>query len=143
MLTEILDQLRMTLSAPRWDTIDVAEDVDAMTALAGQLPDRSLILMPWRERGMPQALATGGFRQRVEVQFATGIVIREYDQLMGGDRAVRFDELKVDVEEALAGWTPPSGTEPCELIGGEGSPVTKGVSIFVQTWATARFLTGA
>lgn len=142
MLAEIHEHLESALPSGHWDTVAVAEDIDAMSALAGQLPDRSLILMPWRERAGAQSLATGGFRQRVEVQFATGIVIREYDQFMGGDRAVRFDELKRDVEAALAGWEPPSGVEPCELIGGESSPVAKGVSIFVQTWATARFLTG-
>ena len=141
MLADIHDRLRLSLPGERWDTVAVAEDIDVMSALAGQLPDRSLIIMPWRERAGAQQLATGGFRQRVEVQFATGIVIREYDQFMGGDRALRFDEMKRDVEAALAGWEPPSGGEPCELVGGESSPVTKGVSIFVQTWATARFLT--
>lgn len=143
MLSEIHDRLAVSLVAPQWGKVEVAEDIDAMTELAGRLPERSLILMPWRERGGPQPLATGGFRQRVEFQFATGIVLRQYDQFMGGERVKRFDELKKDVEGALAGWEPPSGIEPCELIGGEGSPVTKGVSIFVQTWATARFLTGA
>ncbi|RWR28704.1 hypothetical protein D2T29_15850 [Sinirhodobacter populi] len=144
MLAGIHGHLREVLiPTERWDAIEVAEDIDAMAARAGQVNDGSLILMPWRERAGAQQLATGGFRQRVEVQFATGIVIREYDTFMGGERALRFDALKADVEQALAGWEPPGGIEPCELIGGESSPVTKGVSIFVQTWATARFLTGA
>ena len=44
---------------------------------------------------------------------------------------------------ALAGWEPPGTISPCELVEGESSPIEKGVSIYVQTWETARFLTGA
>ena len=142
MLEEIRTRLETVLPAT-WAGVEVAEDIDILTDRAGQVDDTTLILMPWREGASPQPLATGGFRQRVEVQFLTGIVIREYDPSLGGTRATRFDVLKADVEAALAGWEPPSGVTGCELIGGESSPVTTGVSIYVQTWATARFLTGA
>ena len=97
--------------------------------------------MPWRERAEPQPLMTGGFRQRVTFEFATGLVIRHSDDRMGAERAAQFDALKGGIEAVLAGWEPPL-SEPCELIGGESSPITTGVSIYVQTWATARFLTG-
>ncbi|MFN3313281.1 MAG: hypothetical protein ACK46Q_07425 [Hyphomonas sp.] len=143
MLEEIRAHLHATLPAARWNGVEVAEDIDILAARAGQVDDSTLIVMPWREGASPQALMTGGFRQRIEIQFLTGIVLREYDQRMGGTRAARFDALKADLEAALAGWQPPSATEYCELIGGESSPIDTGVSIYVQTWATARFLTGA
>lgn len=144
MLSEILARLEAELPGERWSGVDIAEDVDALAERAGQVANElgTAIIMPWRERAGEQALATGGFRQRVEVQFAVGAVVRIYDPLMGAARALRFDQLKADMEAALAGWEPPSGEEPCELVGGETSPIETGVSIHVQTWATARFLTG-
>ncbi len=141
MLADIHDRLKMAASPPFAD-VYIAEDIDAFSERAGLVDSGSVIIMPWRERAEGQALATGGHRQRVEAQFAVGIVIRHYDAMMGGDRAVQFDTYKTALEQLLAGWEP-QGAEPCELIGGESSAVATGVSIYVQTWATARFLTGA
>lgn len=143
MLAAIQSHLEAALKPLGWAAIDVAEDIDAMGDMAGRIADRSAIIMPWRESAEPQELATGSFRQRVEVQFAVGIVVRSQAHHLGADRALRFDQLKIEAEAALAGWEPPGCIEPCELIGGESSPIERGVSIFVQTWATARFLTGA
>lgn len=143
MLVDIHDRLKLGPSAATFSGVEIAEDIDALGARAGLVDSGTVIVMPWREHAGEQTLATGGFRQRVEVQFAVGIVIRHYDDLMGGDRAVQFDGLKAAVESVLAGWEPESAAEPCELIGGESSPIETGVSIYVQTWATARFLTGA
>lgn len=140
MLADIHDRLKIS-GGPAFSGVEIAEDIDAFTTRAGQVDTGTVIVMPWREGASKQSLATGGFRQRVAVQFLTGIVIRHYDHLMGGDRAVQFDALKTQIEALLAGWEPP-GAEPCELVGGESSPVTTGVSIYVQTWETARFLTG-
>jgi len=143
MLSDILTHLQaQLLPIPRWSGVEVAEDIDAVGDLAGQVESGTAIIMPWRERAGEQQLATGGHRQRVETQFIVGVVLRNYDQKMGGDRAVEFDAYKADLEAALAGWLPAAGIDPCELVGGESSPVSKGVSIYVQTWATARFLTG-
>lgn len=144
MLSEILTRLQgHLLPNPRWVAVEIAEDIDAVGDLAGQVDSGTVIIMPWRERAGEQQLATGGHRQRVETQFIVGVVLRNYDQMMGADRASAFDAYKADLEAALAGWMPVSGTDPCELVGGESSPISKGVSIYVQTWATARFLTGA
>lgn len=143
MLDEIHSRLQSLLDPATWDKVDVAEDVDALQDAAGRVSRAGAIVMPWRERAGPQELATGGHRQRVEFQFAVGIVVRAQGHHMGADRARRHGELKSAVEAALAGWQPPSALEACELIGGESSPISKGVSIYVQTWATARFLTGA
>ena len=143
MLAVLLDRLKAELPAVTWRSVEIAEDIDILRELAGQVETPACILMPWHETAEPSPLMTGGHRQRVEVQFATGIVLRHYDPKMGAERAVQFDALRGDVETALAGWEPPGADAPCELIGGAPSPISKGVSIFMQTWATARFLTGA
>jgi len=142
MLSEIYARLTDGLTDDRWAGIEIAEDIDALRDLAGQVESGTAIIMPWREQAGEQTLMTGGFRQRVEVQFLIGTVIRDYDQFMGAERALKFDAYKSDIEQAMAGWELPSCVEPCELVGGESSPVETGVSIYVQTWATARFLTG-
>ena len=142
MLDAIRARLVDRLAPSTWDKVDVAEDVEALQEQAGRVQRVAAIIMPWRERAGAQDLATGGHRQRVEVQFAVGIVLRSQGHHLGADRARQHDTLKAAVEAALAGWEPPGALEACELIGGESSPISKGVSIYVQTWATARFLTG-
>ena len=134
---------RLIAHCADFKAVEVAEDVDALIARAGLVESPSVIVMPYRERATPSPLAAGGFRQRVAMQFLTGIVVRQYDDVMGADRAATFDSLKDEVEAALAGWEPEGAIESCELVGGESSPISTGVSIYVQTWETARFLTGA
>lgn len=141
MIDAIRAHLDASLPRERWPAVHIAEDVTELGRLAGMIDSGSAIVMPFRERAGSQALATGGFRQRVEMQFAVGIVLRIYDQMMGAERATRFDTAKLELETALAGWEPLGACEECELVGGESSPVSTGVSIYVQTWATARFLT--
>lgn len=144
MLSDILAHLEIhLLPTGRWAAVEIAEDIDAVGALAGMVESGTAIIMPWRERAGEQQLATGGHRQLVTVEFLVGMVLRDYDQMMGGDRATGFDARKADLEAALAGWEPDSCDEPCELVGGESSPISKGVSIYVQTWATARYLEGS
>ena len=122
-------------------TVVIAEDIDEMANEAGRVPNGAVVITPLRERGLANALVSGGFRQRVEVQLLVGFVIRQHG-LLGAARALSFDAGKNAIETALAGWEPP-GLEPFELVGGESSPLGAGVSIYVQTWQTARFLTGA
>lgn len=142
MLDAIRARLAARLAPETWDKVDVAEDIEALQEQAGRVQRVAAIIMPWKERAGPQVLATGGHRQQVEFQFVVGIVVRAQAHHLGADRARRHDALKATIESALAGWVPPGALEACELIGGESSPISKGVSIYVQTWATARFLTG-
>lgn len=143
MLELILNRLKAKLPSGRWAAVEICEDIDTFGDRAGQVETGTALVMPWNERAASQVLLSGGTRQLVTTQFAVGMVVRAYDNLMGADRAIQFDTLKSDIETALAGWEPAGFAQPCELVGGESSPVTKGVSIYVQTWATARILTGA
>lgn len=139
MLNLVLQHL---IDTADFTAVEIAEDVDALIARAGLVASGSIIVMPFRERAEPNTLMTGGHRQKVTVQFLTGIVLQNYGA-MGAARAVAFDDLKAASEAALTGWEPDATFEPCELIGGESSPISTGRSIYVQTWETARFLTGA
>ncbi|MDR5655425.1 phage tail terminator protein [Ruixingdingia sedimenti] len=143
MLATIQTRLKAQLPAARWVGVEIAEDIDAFSDRAGQVESGTAIIMPWGEQAQPQQDATGAFRQLVRTVFAIGVVIRHYDHLMGADRALQFDTYKADLEAAMAGWEPNGTLDPFELVGGESSPVTTGVSIYVQTWACTRILTGA
>ena len=149
-----LVKVRITAPAklgPRWlrpgDEAEVTPDELAALAAAGAVGQAPEVGSAATDAApvltMTQMLVTGGFRQLVMMQVAVGVVIRHYDGLMGGDRALQFDAFKTDLETALAGWEAPGSVDPFELVGGESSPVTTGVSICVQTWSTTRFLTGA
>ena len=143
MFADIVTRLRDQL--PPADTPDVilVEDIDELANFAGQVGSGSVIVVPYRERASAQSLSTGGHRQRVAMQFMAGVVIRHYDAFLGAERAGQFDGHLRRLEAALAGREPPGAISPCELVDGESSPIEKGVSIYVQTWETARFLTGA
>ena len=144
MLAEIRDRLEsQLLGLGQWHGVEFAEDIDAMSDAAARADTCTAIVAPWRERAGDQTLASGGHRQLVKEQFLVGIVVREYDGDLPAARASRFDTLKSDVETALAGWEPGAAFDPCQLVDGESSPVTTGVSIYVQTWQTSRLLTGA
>lgn len=142
MLGDLHTHLSDTLSGETWSGVEIAEDIDVLGEMAGQVPDATLILMPWGESAEENSRATGDVLQRVHYHFATGIVLRDFSDRTGAERATRIDQLKGDIEAALLGHELPGFDMPCELIGGESSPISRGVSIFVQTWATARSLTG-
>lgn len=143
MLQSIQSHLQAELDPSRWVAVEICEDIDLFRERAGMVDSGTALILPWNESAAAQSLSTGGFRQLVTTRFAIGMVLRFYSQMMGAERATRFDTMKSDVETALAGWEPEGCIAGCELVGGESSPVTTGVSIYVQTWATARFLTGA
>ncbi|PZO64602.1 MAG: hypothetical protein DI498_10975 [Paracoccus denitrificans] len=142
MLSDILKHLREVLSQDNTPQVEVVEDIDALAEIVGRLESGAVIIVPWRERASANPLASGGFRQHIAVQFLAGVVIRTFDQMMGEERALQFDEHRRRLERALAGWSPPAAVSPCQLVDAESSPVSTGVSIFVQTWETARILTG-
>ena len=141
MLADVQTYLKSALDPATFKGVEVVEEIDALADRAGQVASGTVIVMPWRERAQPNPLIAGGVRQLVTSEIAVGLVIRHYDQL-GAARATAFDDLKGPLERALCGWTAPSAASPLELIGGEGSPVSKGVSIYVQTWSATRYLTG-
>lgn len=140
MIAEILT--RLTNAAPALTSVEFAEDIDGLVN-ATQRDSGAAFVVPFRERARPSPVMTAGHRQMVSVQFLVAFVSRNYADDLGAHRVADFSLWKGQIEQALAGWTPASGVDPCELVGGESSPLGTGVSIYVQTWETSRLLTGA
>lgn len=135
-------ETRLREQCPGLADVRTAEDLD-MLEKAAAVPHGTAFVIPYRERAGENHLSAGGFRQLVVTQILVAFVTRRHDDPTGAARARQFDGLKAEIERALAGWTPPAAHDPCELVGGEGTPLGNGVSIYVQTWETSRLLQGA
>lgn len=139
MLQEIIDRLKSHATA--LGDVRPAEDIDAV--MKGTAPRSGMaFVLPYRERGEPNTRATGGFRQKVAVQYLVAFVIRQHDDATGGKKASMFDDFKTSIEDALAGWEPASAESMLELVSAQSSPFGNGVTIYVQTWETSRYLKG-
>nr|WP_319388191.1 hypothetical protein [uncultured Cohaesibacter sp.] len=139
MIQEVIARLKSEVP----DLIDVlpAEEIDAI-AKATAPKSATAFVLPYREKAEPNTRATGGHLQYVAVQFLVAIFIRRYDA-RGGERVIEFDDLKTSIENALAGWEPSEDADPVELVGGQAAPLGNGRSVYVQTWQTSRYLSGA
>lgn len=139
MISEIV--ARLEALCPSLASVGSAEDIDALTK--GTAPKSgATFVVPFTEQAEDNALGMGGFRQLVEVRTLIAFVVRRHDDARGGKRAAAYDQLKGEIEAALAGWevTPDSG--PFELVSSRGQPLGNGVTIHVQTWKNQRYLIG-
>jgi len=137
MLQDIINRLKA--NAPSLTAVLPAEELDAITK--GVAPRGGMtFVLPYRERGEPNEIGMGAFRQSIQVQFLVAFVIRRHDDNSGGKKALTFDLVKMEIEAALAGWAPSRENDRCELVSAQASPLGNGVSIYVQTWQTSRFL---
>lgn len=137
MITEIIDRLKA--EAPALVAVLPAEDIDALSK--GSAPKSgTTFVLPYREQAEPNEFAAGTFRQFVAVQFLVAFVIRRHDDAKGGKKVSLFDEIKGDIEKALAGWSIDPTAEPCELVAAQAAPLGNGVTAYVQTWQTSRYL---
>lgn len=139
MLTEIFENLRDNGSFP---TVEIAEEINMILGRTAAADDGTVFVVPYREKAGPNRRATGGHLQKVDVQFATAVLFREHGDPRGAERVLRFETARASLEGLLAGWAPQPDSEPCSLVGSEGSSLGNGVSLFVQTWQTSRFLNG-
>lgn len=140
MIEAAVDRLEQLATA--FSSVSVAEDLDALAA--GTAPAHgSCFVVPYRERAQPNKQGYGDFRQKVFVQFFVAFVVRHHGDVRGKERARAFDAFKRSAEEALAGWEYQPGSDLCALVNGEGTALGNGASVYVQTWETTRFLTGA
>ncbi|MBW8283323.1 MAG: hypothetical protein K0M55_06955 [Rhizobium sp.] len=140
MLSVIVD--RLEANPGTLTEIQVAEDLDAV--VDGTAPDSgTAFVVPFREIAKPNTRMTGAHLQRVDVQFLVAFVVRYHDDAAGAERAAMFDGLKTSAEAALAGWQPSPEGDPCSLVGSETNPLGNGVTLYVQTWQTSRYITGA
>ncbi len=141
-MTDLLDLVKERLEtlAPALTSVEVIEDIEAI-AKGTPAASGAAFVAPYRERGGDNQLATG-FRQLVWVEFLVAFQIRIADDSKGTARVAAFRTIKGEIEKALAGWQSTPEAEPVSLIGGQGGRLTTGVSTYVQTWETTRFLMG-
>lgn len=137
MITEIIERLKA--EAPALVAVLPAEDIDALSKGTSPKSGTAFVL-PYREQAEPNELATGTFRQLIAVQFLVAFVIRRHDDAKGGKKVSLFDEIKASIEKALAGWAIDPSDAPCELVAAQAAPLGNGVTAYVQTWQTSRYL---
>lgn len=136
MLSAIVDRLK--LKVPSAPSVEMAEDLDAVVQSV-QRDTGTIFVIPFRERAKPNALATG-FRQLVSEQILVAVLLRHHGDELGAAKAEQFSDSKHEIEQALAGWEPNDSADPLELVGGEGTPIGNGVTVYIQTWETSRLL---
>ncbi|MCX2697071.1 phage tail terminator protein [Ochrobactrum chromiisoli] len=137
MLSAVVERLKLTVT----DAPDVimAEDLDAIIQSL-QRDSGTIFVIPFRERAKANSLATS-YRQLINEQFLVAVLLRHHGDELGTMKAKLFSPVKRGIERALAGWEPDDNTDPLELVGGEGTPIGNGVTVYIQTWETNRLLT--
>lgn len=137
MINEVIDRLKTVATALA--DVRPAEELEAVSK--GTAPKHGTVfVVPYREQAEPNEIGMGGFRQLVAVQILVVIVIRRHDDVQGGKRVADFDGLKASVESALAGWSVSPEDELFELVSAQGTALGNGVTVYVQTWQTSRYL---
>ncbi|TBA43834.1 hypothetical protein ELH39_16285 [Rhizobium ruizarguesonis] len=137
VIEEVAERLRTHATA--LSDVRTAEDLDALSK--GTAPKSgTAFVLPYRERAEPNELGMGSFRQLVAVQVLVAIVIRKHDDAQGGKRVSGFDALRDSVETALAGWAIAAEDELFELVSAQAAALGNGVTVYVQTWQTSRYL---
>nr|WP_292835651.1 hypothetical protein [Mesorhizobium sp.] len=138
MIAEVM--ARLEAKAPSLTSIGAAEDLEAISR--GTAPaNGAAFVLPFQDRPSPNEYMTGGFSQRVEVLLLVAFVLRRADDARGAQRAGSFDLFKGEIEAALAGWAPdPEKNDEFELAAGRSASMGNGVTVYVQTWRTSRYI---
>jgi hypothetical protein len=137
LINEVVARLKSHATA--LTDVLIAEDLDAISK--GVAPKHgTTFVLPYREKGEPNELGTGGFRQFVAVQLLIVFILRKHDDAKGGKKAADYDALKSSIEDAMAGWATDPRNELFEMVAGQATPLGNGVTAYVQTWQTSRYL---
>lgn len=139
IITDTIAHLRATAMPPLMK-VDGAAELE--TLAAGTAPQHGhAFVAPFEERGSANTLATGGFRQLVDVTLLVAVVLRASDDPRGARRIDAADELRIAIESALAGWSPDEQAHlPFEFVAARSAPQKNGVTWYVQTWRTNRWI---
>lgn len=139
MLQAVFEHLR---DAGDFVAVEIAEEINAIVGRAAAADDGTVFVVPYREKARANQRATGGHLQKIDVQFAVAVLFREHGDPRGAERVRRFDDRRHALEQLLAGWPPVETSAPCALVGAESSFLGNGVSLYVQTWETNRYIEG-
>ena len=139
MIGAVIQRLRDT-AMPPLTSVEGAEELEALAK--GTAPKSgAAFVIPFREQGNEPEVISGGYRQHVEATLLVAVVLRKAADARGSGRLTEVDAVRDALEAALAGWTPdPAAHRPLALVGTEPSPQANGVTWYVQTWATDRWI---
>lgn len=122
-------------------SVEILENLAALENMTAPESGATFVI-PFRERGAPNKLMGGAFRQSVTVQVMVAFAIRADDDPSGTGRISQFDTYKRSIQGAVGGWRPGSDSRPCELVSGEATPLNSNTAIYAQVFETTYFLTG-
>ncbi|MDQ1196535.1 hypothetical protein [Agrobacterium sp. SORGH_AS 787] len=137
----MLQLITQRLKAKATSLADVSS-IESLAALDKGVAPRSgtAFVLPYREKAEPNDLGMGGFLQIVQVQFLVALVVRAHDDAGGGKKLLTLDVGKTEIEAALAGWQASETNNPCELVAAQATPLGNGVTAYVMTWQSSRYL---
>lgn len=138
MIGAVIQRLRDT-AMPPLTSVEGAEELEALAK--GTAPKSgAAFVIPFRERGDEPDTISGGYRQHVETTLLVAVVLRMGNDARGSGRVVLSDAVRDAIEFGLAGWTLGPMHRPFALVGTEASPQANGVTWYVQTWSTNRWI---
>ncbi|HCJ70641.1 hypothetical protein [Agrobacterium pusense] len=137
MLQDVIDRLK-----DRAPSLTAVQPLENLAALDKGVAPRSgtAFVLPYREKAEPNELGMGGFFQIVHVQFLVTFIVRQHDDAGGAKKIVTLDSGRAEIEAALAGWQASDHNKPCELVASQATPLGNGVTAYVMTWQSSRYL---
>lgn len=118
---------------------EVAGAADIANVLQGRVSDPGCYIFQERETAAENSMATAVV-QRVVLQFAVIIVVRNVKDSKGADAADTSHALQSSVIAALTGWTPDSNSEPMAYVSGNLLAFDNGFLTYKNTFKTAQYL---
>lgn len=142
-MTAVLSAVRDRLSTVSvLPSVDLIEDVELILNRGTAAKSGTCFVVPYRERADANQRMSGGFLQRVNVEFLTAVMIRLDDDPRGTERLTQFDGYRTAIREALLGWSPGEDSKPVEFVGAQGGRLSTNTSVYLQTWETSEIWTG-
>lgn len=140
IISSVIDRLT-AVAMPPLVAVQGAEELEAIAR--GTAPAHgTAFVVPFREAGSPNLYAANAWRQQVDTSFLVALVIRQHGDAKGARRVTAIDTLRDAVEAALAGWVHAPECLPIELAAANARTADNGVTWFVQTWRTNRWIEG-
>lgn len=140
IISSVIDRLT-AVAMPPLVAVQGAEELEAIAR--GTAPAHATaFVVPFREAGNANRYTANAWRQQIETSFLVALVIRQHADAKGSRRIAAIDLLRGAVEAALAGWVHAPECLPLELAAANARTADNGVTWFVQTWRTDRWIEG-
>lgn len=131
--------IQARISSQVTDFKEVAGAADMTNIMAGRLTDQGCYI--FQERVTAEAsVLINATRQRITINIAVIIVVRNVKDARGGDAADTSFALQSNLKTALLGWTPDDSADPMEYGGGALVSFANGFFIWKDTFTTHQFI---